>query len=97
MSSDSPASAKLLAQLAPGVRVDINGTQGTIRYVGTTQFAAGKWVGVVLDEQNGKNDGSVQGRRYFECEFGYGVFVRASQIKSILGPSNEPTEVLVSI
>ncbi|KAJ3044686.1 hypothetical protein HDV00_001090 [Rhizophlyctis rosea] len=92
MATESPASSKIMSLLALGVRVEVNGTPGTVKFVGQTQFAAGKWVGVVLDEPTGKNDGSVQGKRYFECEFGYGVFVRASQIKTLLGPNNEPIE-----
>ncbi|KAJ3084482.1 hypothetical protein HK102_000645 [Quaeritorhiza haematococci] len=74
------------ADIGLGARVEINGTPGIVRYVGTTTFATGKWVGVELDEQNGKNDGSVQGRRYFDCSPGYGVFVRPTQIKKIIAP-----------
>lgn len=44
-------------------------------------------MGVELDEAIGKNDGSVEGVQYFTCRggMGYGVFVRASQIKAVLG------------
>ena len=65
-------------------RVEIHGSKGTIRFVGSTSFATGRWVGIELDEPVGKNDGSVQGERYFECKAGHGVFVRASQVKNIL-------------
>lgn len=47
---------------------------GTLRYLGSTEFAAGEWAGVELDDPLGKNDGSVAGKRYFECKMKYGLF-----------------------
>ncbi|OWK06372.1 hypothetical protein Celaphus_00011895 [Cervus elaphus hippelaphus] len=55
--------------------------KGAVAYVGATLFATGKWVGVILDEAKGKNDGTVQGRKYFTCDEGHGIFVRQSQIQ----------------
>lgn len=68
--------------LRVGQRVEVNGkdTLGTVAYVGSTHFSPGKWVGVVLDERKGKNNGSVQGKSYFQCEEGCGIFVRQSQL-----------------
>lgn len=62
------------------VEVIGKGHRGTVAYVGATLFATGKWVGVILDEPKGKNDGTVQGKRYFTCDENCGIFVRQSQV-----------------
>ena len=38
------------------------------------------WIGIVLDEPTGKNDGSIKDERYFQCEENRGVFVRADRV-----------------
>ncbi|KAJ1963684.1 hypothetical protein IWQ62_003139 [Dispira parvispora] len=64
-----------------GARVEVQGKPGTIRFTGVTEFAPGKWVGIELDTPTGKNNGSVNGTAYFQCQPGYGVFVRPSQVR----------------
>lgn len=93
-----------MAYLSPGKVVTLtDGRQGTVRFVGATQFAAGDWVGIELDDATGKNDGAVQGERYFDCEPGYGMFVRPPAITAVIdrparesrpaakGPGNTPS------
>lgn len=67
--------------LKVGQRVDIvkdaqNKLRGTVAYVGTTLFSPGKWIGVILDEPKGKNNGTVMGKTYFSCKESHGMFVR---------------------
>ena len=66
---------------------------GYIAFLGETQFAPGEWAGVVLDETIGKNDGSVNGVRYFQCEPKRGVFCRISKLSRTpsvpVGPKSE--------
>ncbi|OCT92333.1 CAP-Gly domain-containing linker protein 2 isoform X2 [Xenopus laevis] len=64
-----------------GERVWVNGVKfGVVQYLGETQFAPGQWAGVVLDDFVGKNDGSVGGVRYFECQPLQGIFTRPSKL-----------------
>lgn len=66
-----------LSDFQVGQTVELQqGQTATVQFVGQTHFAAGGWVGVVLDDATGKNDGSVQGQRYFDCQPGHGMFVR---------------------
>ncbi|KAL6426794.1 hypothetical protein ACFW04_009253 [Cataglyphis niger] len=64
-----------------GDRVWVGGTKpGRIAYIGETKFAPGDWAGVVLDEPIGKNDGSVAGSQYFQCEPKRGIFSRLTRL-----------------
>ena len=58
--------------------------EGAVAYVGPVKFADGDdWVGVQLTGSSfglGKNDGTVQGERYFTCGANCGVFVRAANV-----------------
>lgn len=73
-----------------GDRVWVNGSKpGYVQFVGGTQFAPGQWAGIVLDESIGKNDGSVAGVRYFQCEDGRGIFTRSSKLSRTPLPEKE--------
>ncbi|XP_056127094.1 CAP-Gly domain-containing linker protein 3 isoform X2 [Rhinichthys klamathensis goyatoka] len=68
-----------------GDRVVLDDTKtGTLRFCGTTEFASGQWVGIELDETEGKNDGSVGGIRYFICSPKQGIFAPVSKISKAL-------------
>ncbi|KAJ5380473.1 Dynactin [Penicillium cataractarum] len=67
-----------------------DGRQATVRFIGLTHFANGEWIGVELNDATGKNDGEVQGERYFQCEPGFGMFIRPTAIGTVLQqPSRE--------
>lgn len=54
--------------------------EGVVKFVGTTEFAPGKWIGIHLLEPKGKNNGTVQGKAYFTCPVNCGLFVRQNQV-----------------
>jgi dynactin 1 len=81
-----------------GQTVEINGDgrHAIVKFVGATSFAAGEWIGLELEDGSGKNDGSVQGVRYFDCEMGRGMFVKppvVTVIKEAPAPKPKPAGV----
>lgn len=62
-------------QVMPGKR------RGAVKFVGEVEgLKPGFWVGVQFDEPLGHNDGSVKGKKIFDCPMGYGAFVRGVNV-----------------
>lgn len=54
--------------------------RGVLKFIGETEFSSGVWCGIALREACGKNDGSVAGIRYFECDQRHGIFVNPKNV-----------------
>ncbi|KAI8584071.1 hypothetical protein K450DRAFT_221366 [Umbelopsis ramanniana AG] len=54
--------------------------RGSVRFIGSTEFQPGIWIGIEYDEPLGKNNGTVQGVEYFKCGPNYGAFVRPTKV-----------------
>ena len=81
-----------LSDFQVGQTVELsNGVKATVQFVGSTHVASGDWIGIELEDASGKNDGAVQGRRYFECPQGHGMFIRPSALKIIDESTPKPT------
>lgn len=76
-----------------GALVEVTAGRGIVKFSGATSFSAGKWIGIELFESNGKNDGSINGIKYFNCKPQHGVFVRPSQVK-VISATPEPPPVV---
>jgi hypothetical protein len=76
-----------------GEKIYLHGLKkwGTVRYFGDALFSDGKWIGVELLEEIGRNDGTVQGHRYFTCKPKHGVFVRPSNCSKVSAPISTPS------
>jgi len=69
------------SSLMVGMTVWVDGTKkGRIAYIGEVHFAKGEWAGVHLDTPRGKNNGTVGGIMYFQCEAKRGVFSKLNRL-----------------
>ncbi len=76
--------------LQVGDRVLIRGEKsGTLKYIGKIHMNDGIWCGVKLDNQLGKHDGSVDGKRYFTCPPNYGIFAPLNHVKKVVPDSKD--------
>ncbi|CAJ1355326.1 unnamed protein product [Effrenium voratum] len=76
------AEKDIIIKLGDRVICTVNDQVGTVRFCGETFFAPGRWLGLELDEAEGKNDGVVQSCRYFSCPAQHGLFVRPQAVQS---------------
>ncbi|KAI1712047.1 CAP-Gly domain-containing protein [Ditylenchus destructor] len=96
ITSDAPCSE--IYRLGDRCQITADGREGIVAFVGTTSFAPGDWVGLVLEKPDGKNDGSVTGVRYFECQAKHGVFCRPSKLtKMYAGPSASSPSISIGV
>lgn len=80
-----------LSDFQVGQTVELsNGVTATVQFVGNTHFAVGDWIGIELEDASGKNDGAVQGQRYFDCPPGHGMFIRPSVPKIVEESTPKP-------
>jgi len=69
-----------------GTPVCISGSQiGILRFFGRTKFQDGDWCGIECEKAVGKNDGSVDGVRYFRCNPRCGIFAPVSKVSVVKG------------
>lgn len=55
--------------------------RGVVMFKGVVKFTSGPWIGVKYDEPFGKNDGTVNGVKYFEAPPNYGAFVKPIHVQ----------------
>lgn len=80
-----------LSDFQIGQTVELHdGRTAKVQFVGNAHFASGDWLGVELEDASGKNDGAVQGQRYFNCEPGHGMFVRPASTVVLEQPTPKP-------
>ncbi|CAG7835265.1 unnamed protein product [Allacma fusca] len=83
--------AEVHVEIGNRVEVTGKGVKGAVAFVGSTEFASGKWVGVILDDPKGKNNGTIQGKSYFDCAENHGMFIRPNQIILLDSDGNKKT------
>ncbi|MBW0542750.1 hypothetical protein O181_082465 [Austropuccinia psidii MF-1] len=92
--------AELIAKYPLGSRCEITSLstesplRGTLRFVGRVDFNEKQpfWIGVELDEPRGKNDGAVDGKRYFQCPPLRGIFLQPERVTIGNFPPLDPLE-----
>lgn len=81
--ASTPSSSRKKAAATPGKggfgigsKVFVAGKLCTVQYIGSIGVAPGVFVGCELPDPTGKNDGSLEGQRYFSVRPNHGLFVK---------------------
>jgi len=80
-SSAEPVLNEDTSSLMVGMPVWVDGRlHGRIAFLGSVHFTKGEVAGVHLESPAGKNNGSVGGTMYFQCEPKHGIFARLHRL-----------------
>lgn len=85
----------LAANIKVGDRCEVEPGEkrGVVKFLGRVETVApGFWVGVQYDEPLGKHDGTVKGKRYFNCPPLHGALLRPDKVKVGDYPERDPFE-----
>merc|ERR1712228_646699 len=67
-----------------------DGQYGICLYVGSLHWiddnVYNEYIGIALEKPEGKHDGEVKGKRYFQCQCRCGIFVKRNKLKRDCGP-----------
>lgn len=78
---ETPRNVKELFPIGARCEVNPGARRGEVAYVGSVEALTGTWIGLRLDEPQGKNDGKGKsGHVYFECRPNYGSFSRCEYV-----------------
>ncbi|KAJ3438450.1 guanine nucleotide exchange factor [Anaeramoeba flamelloides] len=69
-----------MANFEIGKQLIIDGLKAKIRFIGTTDFDEGNWVGLELSKPKGNNNGTVGDVEYFKCKPNHGLFIRSEYL-----------------
>ncbi|KAK9763990.1 hypothetical protein K7432_008887 [Basidiobolus ranarum] len=73
--------SKPIVSVGDRVLIATSQRYGQVAYIGRTEFGSGEWIGVELDNADGRHDGTVNGVQYFSTENQRGVFVRRDSLQ----------------
>jgi len=77
----TPAEVAAAFPIDGRVECDPGARRGTICHAGPIINTKGMWIGVRLDEPQGNNDGTKDGKRYFDCPGDkYGIFAKPENV-----------------
>jgi len=68
-----------------GCLVKISGLRGVVRYIGPSDTKPGTWIGIELEKPKGKNNGTIGGKKYFNCKEMHGLFANINDFYAAKG------------
>ncbi|CAK71380.1 unnamed protein product (macronuclear) [Paramecium tetraurelia] len=70
----------------------IKNEKGYIRYLGELEGRPGTFYGIHLDNKVGSHNGTLQGKEYFTCPEGHGLFITGNHLKKTTMVTRDPNK-----